>query len=543
MIQKFIPLSLFLTASSFAMETQTTSVSPTDDVTTKLEKAASHLSKILDNKQDVNTIMFEDKLIEKMKKINFFDHEIIAESLLKKIIEKSISSNKPLYNHFFLLALNSGSVKNIESLLNAHREITMLDLSSFDPYSLERVHLTSLGKNTLFDILRSNRTLMTLTIEKNIFAPTDMLEFTNALKENTTLTTIHFGRETTPPHITKILHPFLNFLNLNETITTLGLRGAFSDSKSISVLPHIFMTNQAITTLDLSYGSIYHVGVDCIIQIINRSQTLTAMKLSNKFIDDKGAIAIAEALSHENTLKILKCDGNKIGFMGAIAIRDMLLINNVLENLDISYNQIEHAGIKEIANALKNNVTLKKLNLAGNYMTSRREVLEIKNEEIGKESALSIKEMLCENTALTTLNLAGNSIGPVGIRAIMNGLEMNKTLLNLNLNGNLHYVKPGENIVVKKTELKTEEKEDTFIEKIENAANELKKKFEAEEYDKAVKSVISMLQVNNTLRILGLQMWNKEPPERLKKFERRVPRDILKASKSRHHLDFDGLLK
>ncbi|KAI8595485.1 hypothetical protein EDD21DRAFT_420616 [Dissophora ornata] len=93
--------------------------------------------------------------------------------------------------------------------------------------------------------------------------------------------------------------------------------------------------------------------------------------------------------------------------------------NNPLTTLNLQNNSIGNEGALSLSEALKTNTTLTTLNLA--------------NNSIGQEGALSLSEALKTNTTLTTLNLEYNGIGYEGALALLEVLKTNTTLTTLYL--------------------------------------------------------------------------------------------------------------
>lgn len=114
------------------------------------------------------------------------------------------------------------------------------------------------------------------------------------------------------------------------------------------------------------------------------------------------------------------------------AVKRVLLANESLSSLDVSVCYLTHMDAAEIAKGLKINKTLTTLNASGNFFGGfGRDGNFIRASE-GMDSiadALSV-------SALSSLILAENRLGPEGVRALMPGLTKSSlTSLDLSRNG------------------------------------------------------------------------------------------------------------
>ena len=99
-----------------------------------------------------------------------------------------------------------------------------------------------------------------------------------------------------------------------------------------------------------------------------------------------------------------------------------LTVNTSLTSLDLSENYIGNEGAISLCEALRVNTSLTSLDLSKN--------------DIGDEGAISLSEALTVNTSLTSLKLSENSIGHEGANSLSEALRVNTSLTSLDLFGN-----------------------------------------------------------------------------------------------------------
>lgn len=151
-------------------------------------------------------------------------------------------------------------------------------------------------------------------------------------------------------------------------------------------------------------------------------RNLKALWLTSNKIRGRGTRHIADAILTHAHMEELSLIGNKIGIEGAAAMGDLLLFHNVLQKLLLGQCQIDSRGAYEISRGLRGNVGLQELHLNDNA--------------IDDQGAVSIAAALADNTHKKTLRklfLGFNDIGNEGAKAIGMALEVNNTLLELDL--------------------------------------------------------------------------------------------------------------
>ena len=358
---------------------------------------------------------FKDK-IKEYDILDFYNCNTITDNRFDILIQALEKNSKPIELKVSSCDITDKSITNLGNALN----------------NLNLIFLFLSGGNILYD-----------------FVP-----LINALKENTTLTTLKLGgvNEEGAKAIGEALKS-------NNTLTDLYLIGGFtldgsggiikygiSDIGAIAIADAL-KTNTKLTTLKLEWVS--DKGAREIANALKENTKLTTLKLDG--VNEEGSKAIAEALKFNNTLTnlYLPCDFTRDGSGGiikyrisddgAIEIADALKTNTKLTTLKLE--GVNDIGAIEIAKALTTNITLTDLYLTGGFTPDGNGGFI--NYIISDIGAKEIANALKTNTKskLTTLKLKG--VTDEGAKAIAEALKSNKKLTNLYLIGGFTAVKGG----------------------------------------------------------------------------------------------------
>ena len=299
----------------------------------------------------------------------------------------------------------------------------------------------------LTDVLKSNTTVIKLTLCDNDIDDAGAAGLANALKFNTTLSVLNLSEncigDAGAANLADALESNKTLTELNLTINGIGdagaanLADALKSNKTLSELnlrnnyireagaerlADTLKSNKTLTDLNLRNNSIRKAGAECLADALKSNQTLTKLNLHQNYIQDAGAERLADALKSNKTLTKLDLGYNYIRDAGAERLADALKSNKTLTKLNLRENGIREAGAERLADALKSNKTLTKLNLHNNY--------------IFKAGAECLADALKSNQTLTKLNLDQNCIREAGAERLADALKSNKTLTELNLRNN-----------------------------------------------------------------------------------------------------------
>jgi Ran GTPase-activating protein (RanGAP) involved in mRNA processing and transport len=217
----------------------------------------------------------------------------------------------------------------------------------------------------------------------------------SALKNNTTLRELtlvfpHDGLNDTPdvtPILTSLCdHPLLRRLCLHGNVVNLKALG--------TVL--LLSDTSKITELDIhkSLGGLTIKGFQRVLRALERRPTLTKLRLRRCFVD--------------------RGDARLLG--------KVLFSNSSLQSLALTNSTLGSTQLAELAFALRHTTSIKVLDISGNDLNNM-------------ESAEILRDILCINMTITSLDLSYNTFGQTtgAVECIADGLGSNSSLMKIDL--------------------------------------------------------------------------------------------------------------
>jgi len=163
--------------------------------------------------------------------------------------------------------------------------------------------------------------------------------------------------------------------------------------------------------------------------------------LSDNNIGDEGVAHLAKGLADNTNLKKLILPRARFGASGFKALGDLLAAAPNLNELVVSSNICDAEGVKgEFAFGLSENTSLQSLVIAACRIGDAGaaelctgplkehpslEHVSLSYNRLEAAVATSVNEMLAANKVLRFLDLRGNSLGPKGAEALLQGLKAN----------------------------------------------------------------------------------------------------------------------
>lgn len=240
------------------------------------------------NKQFYRIVL---NIIPILTQINFYNttfytvHQI---NRLEKILNLKETKNITTLN--LELSSDKRAIEDIWEALERNNTLTKLNISNNSVWSIDIARL-----------FRNNTTLLILELSGIGFLD-EVIPFNEALKKNTTLTTLELSCNTIS---TWIIIAIATALEINNTLTTLilsfndvGYHGAKAIAKAVKI-------NKTLTLLDLRCCNIGYDGAIAIAEAVKKNKTLTLLDLRDCNIGYRGAKAIAEALKTNTRIQII----------------------------------------------------------------------------------------------------------------------------------------------------------------------------------------------------------------------------------------------
>ncbi|KJE97248.1 hypothetical protein CAOG_07687 [Capsaspora owczarzaki ATCC 30864] len=133
---------------------------------------------------------------------------------------------------------------------------------------------------------------------------------------------------------------FAEALKVNTTATSLGLAHNQIDDSAAAMIAEALKVNTALAYIDLGWNQIGDAGAQAIAETLKVNKTLTRLGLYQNQISDAGALAIAEALKVNTTLAYVDLRLNCIGNAGLQALGEARQVSHTL--LDLNIDQQMH---------------------------------------------------------------------------------------------------------------------------------------------------------------------------------------------------------
>jgi hypothetical protein len=149
---------------------------------------------------------------------------------------------------------------------------------------------------------------------------------------------------------------------------------------------------------------------------------------------------LSKLLEKNTSLLGLHLARKKLRDEDAKPIVEILTKNSKLQKLELEGNYFGPAGVREIAYGLAENNTLRYVdfesNPLGNFTKQQHINSSSSNEEADATGIKAIAEMLKKNKKLLSLNLGNTGIDEKAGKFLVDAMEINTTLINLELSEN-----------------------------------------------------------------------------------------------------------
>jgi Ran GTPase-activating protein (RanGAP) involved in mRNA processing and transport len=176
------------------------------------------------------------------------------------------------------------------------------------------------------------------------------------------------------------------------------------------------------TNLDLRFGVLSRDNVQQLKAVLRQNTLLEYLDLDASHLGSAGLAEIAPVLYCNTSIKTLDLANNGLhDIESASALREMIRRNKTITSLSIAGNAFGRnvATVRSIADGVQSNTTLRKLDL-------RQCRLD--------DQGISVLALAIRNASLLELDLSGNAITSVGVRALVDDtVEAVKTLTKLSL--------------------------------------------------------------------------------------------------------------
>ena len=328
------------------------------------------------------------------------------------------------------------------------------------------------GAAAISDYLKNNNTLQELNMSNASIASEEVTENDTCDKEvhnNFSLdNTFQYDILTADTRLINIFH--VNKLDIS------------SNTLSSTIISSCIRNNEYIQELNISHNQLTSDGARQIANAITANSKLQKLDISNNYITSKGLMCLLKTnntvlqflnISYSNVtesefkqieqliktstfpLKVCASWNQIVLIDGDLKIKTKIFQNNILSDMkedvwlpDMILNS--HYRVEFLSNCLKEDDWLRKLNLCNQNINSVGAklianaidvnttllILDISCNTLSDEGAVAISECLKMNNVLQELNLSKNEITSVGATRIAKALEKNRTLQKLDISCN-----------------------------------------------------------------------------------------------------------
>lgn len=297
-------------------------------------------------------------------------------------IQEALLANEATTISALRIGLNDDSAEKLAEAFEGNTSVSKLDLSGN--------FIGDRGAGAIFKVLAQSSTVLLVDLSRNNLGLAGACHAARCLRGNKCLTSLNLWKN------------------------DLGSAGAIEICRAL-------LRHPSIATLCLSHCNIGHQAGEVLSTFLKRSRSIASLDLSNNSLGDRCAQAVGQGLIHNSTLTSLDLGHNSISREGGHHIAHALRTNKVLEELLLQGNSLGPHGADHFARALKQNKVLTKLDLSLNGL--------------GPEGGEALGPLILDSV-LTSLLLAGNSMGFPAVQYLMDTLVQNDTLTVLDVSSN-----------------------------------------------------------------------------------------------------------
>eukprot|EP01028_Stygiella_incarcerata_P011398 TRINITY_DN643_c1_g1_i1.p1 TRINITY_DN643_c1_g1~~TRINITY_DN643_c1_g1_i1.p1 ORF type:complete len:1217 (+),score=310.72 TRINITY_DN643_c1_g1_i1:134-3784(+) len=277
-----------------------------------------------------------------------------------------------------------------------------------------------------------------------------------------------------------------SLLKENGMVESVQLSHNRISNQIVGILVDAFSTMKALKDVNLSYNRIGPEGAAKLASFVSKHETLQSLMLSGNMLGADGTSALGLALSKTKSLSALYLDENglksegvlklvphlencpslmtlclRTNSIGADAIRQLthalsssklraaLSKTKSLSALYLDENGLKSEGVLKLVPHLENCPSLMTLCLRTNSIgadairqlthalsSSKLRALHLDGNRFGSDAADGLASFIEKSKAIKKLSLRDANLGPAGIKAILQALAENASLLELDVRGN-----------------------------------------------------------------------------------------------------------
>ena len=240
-----------------------------------------------------------------------------------------------------------------------------------------------------------------------------------------------------------------DFVSLSPYVRKLELNGNHLSKAGMSILTPSLKISRTLTILSINGNSISDEGALCAAIVIRCCVSLTDIDLGQNRIGDKGGKNIARAAGFSSSLQNCLMYSNQCTYVTATAVAESLAIRpQVL--FDLSDNPLKSRGVAAISTVIGRCWTQRRFDVRSTQCLAKgvqylvealkldREIqfLYLSSNPFGADGCLHLLTLFEKNFSLVNVDISGCDIADEGVKQVMKGLVLNKSIRYIDLADN-----------------------------------------------------------------------------------------------------------
>ena len=325
-------------------------------------------------------------------------------------------------------------LKYMARSLSANHSLTSLNLarSRFGISSYEGGTTKGMGM-AVEKCLVHNQVLVDLNLEDSLIRPGDLIAITTGIKKNETLRYLNLSYHSLEEVSVIQMATRIRY----HEVQNLRVHGCSIEQKPGEVLTQSLIASRRLRVLDLGGSKVGPEGAVRFAKYLVRPDVvLESLNLEGNQLGSKGGVAVARMIRHNTSLLEVNLSNNGLSLdfaremaksVRTVYEKGVQVRSSQIKVLNLSFNPLGDKGNRRLVHALRNNDTIEYLNLSGTCLGTqaakelasllrrsivRWKVLDVSNNDLGRENTNEILWAVRSNYSLRTLILASNKLGP-----------------------------------------------------------------------------------------------------------------------------------
>jgi len=353
-----------------------------------------------------------------------------------KVIAMALKSNSTLI-HLNMSENGCGPdvLKYMGRALSVNYSLTSLNLarSRFGISSYEGGSTKGMGM-AMEKCLVVNKVLVDLNLEDSLIRPADLIAITTGVKKNEILRYLNLSHHNLEEVSVIQMASRIRY----HEVQNLRAHCCAIEQKPGEVLTHSLIASKRLRVLDLGCSKIGPEGaVKFAKYLVRPDVVLETLNLEGNQLGSKGGVAVARMIKHNTSLLEVNLSNNGLSqdfaremakSVRTVYEKGVEVRSSQMKVLNLSFNPLSDKGSRRLVHALRNNDTIEYLNLSGTQLgvqaakelatllrrtIVRWKILDVSNNDLGRQNANEILWAVRSNYSLRTLVLASNKLGPV----------------------------------------------------------------------------------------------------------------------------------